>query len=138
MQLLSALPEMRGGTETILVAEDEQTLRELAQTVLGSLGYRVLLASDGEEAVLVYEASEGEIDLVILDLIMPRLGGRETYERIRAHGRTVPVIFMTGYSPDALKSDLFKEAETLLVQKPYAIEELGRKVREVLDARALG
>jgi PAS domain S-box-containing protein len=128
----------RGGTETILVAEDEETLRELARTVLGSLGYNVILASNGEEAVLAYEIAKNEIDLVILDLIMPRMGGREAWERIRALGARFPVIFMTGYIPDMLMDKLSVESAALLVQKPYAVYELGRRVREVLDARATG
>ena len=125
---------VRGGSETILVAEDEGTLREVARTVLGSLGYRVLLASDGEEALVAYAAAMNEIDLVILDLIMPRMGGREAYERIRALGGSeCPVIFMTGYAPEILKDDLGEVGSAELIQKPYEVEELRRKVRQVLD-----
>ena len=125
---------VRGGSETILVAEDEGTLREVARTVLGSLGYRVLLANDGEEALVAYAAAMNEIDLVILDLIMPRMGGREAYERICALGGSeCPVIFMTGYAPEILKDDLGELGSAELIQKPYEVEELRRKVREVLD-----
>jgi PAS domain S-box-containing protein len=125
---------LRGGSETILVAEDEETLRELARTILGGLGYRVLLASNGEEAVLICEAAMNEIDLVILDLIMPRMGGREACERMRELGGHFPVIFMTGYAPDMVEDQLPEMSTRLLIQKPYAVDVLARRVRDVLDA----
>ena len=124
---------LKGGSETILVAEDEETLRELARTVLEALGYRVVLASNGEEAVSVYEAVTGHVDLVILDLIMPRMSGRQAYEQIRAMGGNVPAIFMTGYAALALSGELVGESNAVLIQKPYAVDELCRLVREVLD-----
>lgn len=111
---------LQGGSETILVAEDEETLRELARTILESMGYQVVLASNGEEAVFAYEAVASRIDLVILDLIMPRMSGRQAYERIRAMGKSVPVIFMTGYTAVTLSSELIGEGNAALLQKPYA------------------
>ncbi|HYY58137.1 MAG TPA: PAS domain S-box protein [Pyrinomonadaceae bacterium] len=128
-----------GGTETILVAEDEEALRRLVKDVLEGFGYKVLLAKDGEEAVEMYAAARGRVDLLLLDVVMPRLGGQGAYERIRALGNGVPVIFMTGYSIDTVQ-DRFVKSEVLtekygaaLIQKPYTVEGLGRKVREVLD-----
>lgn len=82
--------------------------------------------------MFTYDDAEGKIDLVILDLIMPRLGGREAYERIRATGKHVPVIFMTGYASGTLNEALEAEC-AVLIQKPYAVDDLGRKVRDVLD-----
>src|SRR5262249_14123235 len=108
-------------------------LRVLARTVLESFGYRVLLARDGEDAVRAYEAAKDEIDLLILDLIMPRKGGRETYEQIRSLGGHIPVIFMTGHAPE-LQSELIEETKATLMEKPYAIDELGRRVRDALDS----
>jgi two-component system NtrC family sensor kinase len=129
---------IRGGNETILVAEDEATLRELARTTLESLGYKVVLAGNGEEAVFAYEAATTRIDLVILDLIMPRMGGREAYKRMLAlRADECPVIFMTGYAPEILRNELAGVSSVELVQKPYGLDELGRRVREVLDAHDL-
>ncbi|HKO45611.1 MAG TPA: PAS domain S-box protein [Pyrinomonadaceae bacterium] len=127
-----------GGTETILVAEDEEALRRLVKDVLEDLGYTVLLAKDGEEAVEMYAAARGQIDLLLLDVVMPRLGGQEAYERIRALGNGVPVFFMTGYSIDTVQNRFVKSDGLIakygpLIQKPYTVESLGRKVREVLD-----
>jgi len=128
-------PTIRGGNETVLVAEDELTLRKLAKSLLEGLGYRVLLAADGEEAVNVYEQSSDQIDLVILDLIMPRMGGREAYERIcRIGNRECPVIFVTGYAPEILKSQLAESKVAELIEKPYELDVLARRVRDVLDA----
>ena len=128
-----------GGTETILLAEDEETLRNLAKDVLEELGYRVLVAKDGEEAVAMYVAERERIDLLLLDVVMPRLGGSESYERIRELGGDVPLILMTGYSSETVQSRFVKENKwieesgTIVIQKPYRIEALGRRVREVLD-----
>lgn len=132
---------LRGGNETILVAEDEAALRELAQDVLESLGYKVLLAKDGVEAVEMFITHQAQIGLVLLDMIMPRLGGYEAYEQMRAVGGDVPLIFMTGYSPEMVQSKFvnqnmaIEELNAVLIQKPYSVEVLGRKVREVLDAK---
>jgi two-component system, cell cycle sensor histidine kinase and response regulator CckA len=129
-----AQPALRGGAETILVAEDEEPLRELAQSVLNELGYTVKLARDGEEAAAIYVANREQIDLVILDVVMPRMGGHEVYEQIRLSGSRVPVIFMTGYSAEMVNGNFIEKTGTPLLQKPYSVEVFGRKVREVLDA----
>jgi PAS domain S-box-containing protein len=128
-----------GGTEAILVAEDEEPLRNLARDVLEGLGYTVLLAKNGEEALEVYAANREHIDMVILDVVMPRLGGPDTYERMRELGGDVPLIFMTGYSAETVQSRFVKQNKfvedlgAVVIQKPYSVEGLGRKVREVLD-----
>jgi two-component system cell cycle sensor histidine kinase/response regulator CckA len=120
----------------VLVAEDEPTLRGLAKTILEGLGYRVLLAENGEGAVAQCERANNEIDLLILDLIMPRMGGREAYERIRSlQPGECPVIFMTGHAPEILRDEFVRSRSAEIVQKPYQLDELGRKVRELLDAR---
>lgn len=132
-------PTLRGGGETILVAEDEDALRRLAQDLLEGLGYTVLLAKDGAEAVEMFTTHREQIELVILDMVMPRLGGYEAYERMRAVGGDVPLIFMTGYSQEIVQSKgvnqyrAIEDLNAVLIQKPYSVEMLGRKVRETLD-----
>jgi len=126
------------GTETLLVAEDEDAMRMLAHTVLTRLGYTVLLARDGQEAVQLYTAHRERIALLILDVIMPRQGGRETYTQIRAMGSTVPVLFVTGYSTDLARGELLAGKGVMVLQKPYSIRTLGHKVREILDRAAYG
>jgi signal transduction histidine kinase/CheY-like chemotaxis protein len=129
-----------GGTETVLVGEDEEALRALAKDVLEGLGYSILLAANGEEAVEMFKAQQDQIDMVLLDVVMPRMGGHEAYERIQALSPGVPVIFMTGYSSETVQSRFVKQnrfVEELgapVLQKPYNVEVLGRKIREVLDS----
>jgi CheY-like chemotaxis protein len=123
----------RHGSETILVAEDEEPLRTLTEHILTPLGYTVLLARDGQEAVHLYAAQRERIDLLMLDVVMPRLGGREAYERIRAMGSKVPVLFMTGYSAELASLTMDMGAEAEVIQKPYSVRGLGHKVRTILD-----
>jgi two-component system cell cycle sensor histidine kinase/response regulator CckA len=123
----------RGGAETILIAEDHEGLRELARETLANLGYHILLASDGEEAVRVFQANRDRVDLLLLDVVLPKMNGPEAYARISAEKQDVPVIFATGYSPDmALLHDVQERGLTVL-QKPYVPRELARRVRETLD-----
>ncbi|MET0648527.1 MAG: PAS domain S-box protein [Pyrinomonadaceae bacterium] len=135
----AAAAPLEGGAETVLVAEDEPSLNRLARQVLEGLGYRVVTACDGREAVKVYEAHRDRIDLVLLDVIMPRMDGPDAYREMRAlTAGAAPVIFMTGYSPELVRGRLEAElgagAGAGLLQKPYDADTLGRKVREVLDA----
>ena len=124
---------VRGGTETILLAEDHEGLRELVRESLQSLGYRVLAATDGQEAVEVYRQHTGKIDLLVLDVIMPRMRGPDAYKRIRDLNPTVPVLFCTGYNPDSAQVETLTSHPVL--QKPYPALELARTVRQILDQR---
>jgi PAS domain S-box-containing protein len=126
---------LRGGAETILVAEDEVTLQGLIKGILVGLGYRVIMAGDGQEAVRLFEARREEIALVILDLVMPKMGGREAYELMQRIRSDVPFLFMTGYSTEVIQKRLLPNIDAPLIQKPYSVSDLSRKVREVLDQR---
>jgi two-component system, cell cycle sensor histidine kinase and response regulator CckA len=124
---------VRGGAETILIAEDHERLHELARETLANLGYDVVLASDGEEAVRVFQANRDRIDLLLLDAVLPKINGSEAYARISAEKQDVPVIFATGYSPEM---ELLHSAQDLgltVLQKPYVPREMARRVRETLD-----
>jgi signal transduction histidine kinase/CheY-like chemotaxis protein len=132
---------LRGGSETILIAEDEEALRKLSKDVLETLGYTVLLAKNGEEAVEMYTLNRERINLLLFDVVMPRMGGSEAFEQIREMGGDVPLVFMTGYSSETVQSQfvkqnkLIEELGVVVIQKPYSLEGLGRKVREVLDMK---
>jgi two-component system cell cycle sensor histidine kinase/response regulator CckA len=123
-----------GGPETILVVEDEVGLRRLAKQILSELGYTVLTAEDGEQAMEIYKASKDQIDLMLVDVIMPRMGGREVYENLQKMDSKTPVIFMTGYSTEMFQSNFIEAKGAALIQKPYSVIALGQKVREVLNA----
>jgi CheY-like chemotaxis protein len=135
-------PNLPIGHETILVAEDEESLRNLARDILESLGYKVLMAANGEEAIKIFEENRDSVDLLLLDVVMPIIGGAEAYDRIcKISGGDLPLVFMTGYSSEIVTRGFAKEGRSdatmtaAVIQKPYSLDELGQKVREVLDAR---
>jgi PAS domain S-box-containing protein len=133
--VLDVLPA-RGGTETILLADDHDGICEMAQSVLKARGYDVLIARDGEEAVEVFTANRDRIALVLLDVIMPRRSGPEVFAAIKALRPDVSVVFATGYSNEtAVLADLVERGVAVL-RKPYSPATLCRRVREVLDAAA--
>ncbi len=124
---------VRGGTETILLAEDEEDLRELARDVLEDLGYTVLVACDGLEAVEIFDSNKNRIDLVMLDVVMPRMNGSEAYTQMLTSHPNLPAVFLTGYSTAMMHFKIAEGTSAVLIQKPYSVESLGLKVREILD-----
>jgi two-component system cell cycle sensor histidine kinase/response regulator CckA len=121
------------GRETILLAEDEDEVRALTREVLERQGYRVLEASDGLEALRRYEAEGDRIDLVLSDVVMPRMSGRELVDRVRAIRPDMRVLYMSGYTEDAIVRHGVRDASTVLLGKPFAPADLLAKIREVLD-----
>jgi len=110
---------VRGGSETLLLAEDHEGLRLLAVETLTNLGYQIVLAGDGEQALEEFHACCDRIDLALLDVVLPKLSGPEVYERIREQKPGLPVIFATGYSPDIALLDKVREERWPVLQKPY-------------------
>ena len=123
---------VRGGTETILLAEDEESLRALAERILTEFGYTVLVARNGEEAIEIFRQNK-EIVLAVLDVVMPRKGGKEAFEEMHKQNPRLKVIFMSGYSANAIHDSFVLIAGTPFLQKPFGPTILARKVREVLD-----
>ncbi len=124
---------VRGGTETILVAEDHEGMREMAREILETLGYHLLITRDGEEAVRRFKEHRNDISLVLLDVIMPTLDGIDAYEQICKSKAGMPVIFTSGYSDHGpVLASLTTRGATVL-QKPYGAKVLARRVRELLD-----
>lgn len=129
------VPELKikGGRETILLVDDEEVLRSLGQEILTQNGYTVLLAFNGIEAIQLYEKQEGNIDLVILDMIMPKMDGLETYKRLKEMNPFLKILITSGYSQDSQNYKEFRNGIEGFIQKPYKIDMLAKKVREVLD-----
>ena len=123
-----------GGNETILVAEDEDDVRELVEKVLTKFGYQVILAIDGQDAVEKFEANRDMIKLILMDMIMPRKSGKEAYNEIRRLQPSAKVLYSSGYALDFIRSRGELEEGTDLLMKPVQPIELLRKVREMLDA----
>ena len=127
----------RGGGETILVAEDEVALRRIAERLLTGLGYSVLTAEDGVQALEMLERHRDRIDLVLLDIVMPGKGGREVYAAVRDSGSDIPVVFMTGYSADVAPHDLGAETGCRVLYKPYDLDSLAAAVKDVLEGASV-
>lgn len=122
-----------GGNETILVAEDEPAVRKLVEEVLVSYGYNVILAVDGRDAVEKFDAHRGGVNLILMDMIMPKMSGKEAYEEIRKRDAGIKAIFTSGYTMDIINSRDGMHDDIDLIMKPVQPVELLRRVREVLD-----
>lgn len=124
-----------GGTETILVAEDDPDVRNLMCTMLSQFGYTVIDALDGEDAVAKFTDNRERIDLLLLDVVMPRLNGKECLDRIRAMGGRMPVIFASGYTADIIHAKGIHEDGAGFLQKPVQPRALMTQVRHMLDEK---
>ena len=122
------------GSETILVAEDEPMVRNLAVRILTRAGYSVLTAADGEEAVRVFEANSDRIDLALLDVVMPKLNGREVLRAVRALRDDVAVVFCSGYDPNTSCDGFVAKEGLRYVPKPFTANVLLQTIRETLDS----
>src|SRR5262245_9567917 len=125
---------MPSGTATVLLVEDEDAVPSLTRHVLAACGYTVLEARDGAEAMLTAERHGGRIDLLLTDVVMPRMGGREVAERLQGLYPGMRVLFMSGYTDDAVVRHGILEKQVPFLQKPFTPAALAQKVREVLDA----
>jgi len=125
-----------GGSETILLVEDEDSVRELAREVLETRGYHILEAENGVEALRKAAAHEGPIQLLVTDVVMPRMGGGELAERLAGMRPDVKVLFVSGYTDDSIVRHGVRERASAFLQKPFTLEGFVARVRQVLDARA--
>jgi CheY-like chemotaxis protein len=122
------------GSETILLAEDEEAVRSLARHVLEMYGYQVLEAANGGAALLICERHKEPIQLLITDVIMPEMSGRELADRLAPLRPEMKVLFMSGYTDNAIVHQGVLEEGANFIQKPFPTDALAHKVREVLDA----
>ena len=129
-----SLPPLAGGPERILLVEDEPNVRRIARRILERNGYTVLEAANGTEALRVLERRQEPIALVLTDLVMPEMGGRELASRLRIVSPTSRVLFMSGYTEDAVLRQSVMEPGSVFLDKPFTFETLIRKVREALAA----
>jgi len=121
------------GPETVLLVDDEDMIIEVGAEILEALGYKVLTARSGPEAIEVFNANKGQVDIVVLDMIMPGMGGGDAYDQLREIDPNVKVLLSTGYSLRGEASEILKRGCNGFIQKPFNIKMLSQKLREILD-----
>jgi two-component system NtrC family sensor kinase len=126
---------VRGGSETILLAEDDESIRNLTEKTLSIYGYRVLVASNGEEAVDIFRRHGKEIAMAVLDVVMPKMGGKQAYDEMITAIPGLKVLFLSGYSANAIHDSFVLHPGIPFLQKPFGPGTLARKVREVLGGK---
>lgn len=126
------------GTETILVVDDQETIWDFLIEALQKLGYQVILAENGQDTVEIYRANPGQIDLVILDMIMPKMGGHSAFYQLRAIDPGARVLLSSGYVSEEEVADLLKQGAAGFLAKPHRIATLAREIRRILDAGPSG
>ena len=124
------------GCETILLVEDQDAIRDLASEFLKGMGYTILQARDGNEALQVAEQYRGEIDLLLTDVMMPRMGGPELAVRLATLHPQIKIIYMSGYAEYAKDDRNLADSEKVILQKPFALDTLARQVSEALAAQS--
>jgi PAS domain S-box-containing protein len=127
--------DIETGTETILFVDDQEPITELGRDILESLGYRVITAMSGKEAEDIYESDGHRIDLVILDMIMPEMGGGETFDRLKKINPAVKVLLASGYSINGQARTIMDRGCKGFIQKPFSLADLSKKVRQILDEK---
>ena len=129
-----ALPEeIFRGTETVLLVDDEDMIIDIGEKILKMMGYEVITAISGREALRLYKENQAEIDLVVLDMIMPGMSGGETYDRLKGINPNVKVLLSSGYSMDGQASEILKRGCSGFIQKPFRMSHLSQIIREILD-----
>lgn len=127
---------MPKGTETLLLVEDENAVLELSRHILSACGYIVLEAGNGAEAIQVFQSHKGKIDLVVSDVVMPLIGGIQMAEQLETLRPGVKILFLSGYTDEAVMRHGISESDVAFLQKPFSPSTLAQKVREVLDEEA--
>ncbi|NVL91190.1 MAG: response regulator, partial [Desulfobacterales bacterium] len=129
----SGADEIPKGTETVLLVDDEEIILDVGKGMLGEMGYEVLLARSGKEAVETYRKHKDNIELVIVDIIMPRMDGGEVYDKMKEINPEVKVLLSSGYSIDREAKEILARGCDAFIQKPFDMKKLSRKIRGILD-----
>ena len=122
------------GKETVLLVDDEKIILDVGDEILRGLGYSVFLAGCGREAVEIFKEKKDEIDMVILDMIMPEMGGDEVFERIKEIRPDIKILLSSGYIIRDKRKEILERGCDGYIQKPYSVESLSWRIREILDA----
>lgn len=127
------MEKLPGGTETILIVDDQETVWDFLIEALQNLGYSVLLAENGEDAVSIYRENPNEIDLVLLDMVMPKMGGHTTFYQLKNLDPDVKVLLSSGFVSAASVKDLQDNGAAGFLPKPHRIKDLAFELRRIFD-----
>jgi two-component system cell cycle sensor histidine kinase/response regulator CckA len=127
--------EILKGSETVLLVDDEKMIIDVGEQLLDRLGYKVMVAGSGNEALEMYEENQDRIDLVILDMIMPDMSGGDTYDKLKGINSSIKVLLASGYSINGQAQAILDRGCDAFIQKPFNLRELSKKVRSVLDKK---
>jgi DNA-binding NtrC family response regulator len=123
------------GCETLLVVEDDDSVREFTVRTLKTFGYNVLSAPDGQAAIELFKSQMSRINMVITDMFMPNMTGKQFVEAVRQFDKDMKILFVSGYSPDDTADGMPPGRSVAFLEKPYARDQLSKKIRDVLDGR---
>ena len=126
--------EIITGNEQILLVDDEAIILDVGEQILKTIGYKVVCARGGKEAIEIYKKNKDSIDLVILDMIMPDMGGGTTYDTLKDFDPHIKVLLSSGYSKNGLAGEILNRGCNGFIQKPFSIKELSHKIREIIDS----
>ncbi len=133
LKVKNDLLSLKKGQETLLYVDDEVIVRKVGQELLETLGYRVIAAEGGRQAISIYEQSCDKIDLVLLDIAMPHMGGGETYDRLKEINSDVKALLSSGYNIDDEAREILERGCNGFIQKPFRLEALSLTIRKILD-----
>ena len=125
--------EIIEGTETILLVDDEDMIVNVGEKILERLGYTAIIAKSGKEAIDIYRENRDKIEMVILDMIMPDIGGKVAYERLKEINPDIKVLLSSGYSITGQAQEILDKGCNGFIQKPFNLKDLSQKIREILD-----
>ena len=128
-----AIEEFVKGKETVLLVDDEDMIIDVAQRMLNKLGYKVFTARDGREAVDVFRKHKDEIDVIVLDMIMPKMSGGEAFDRIKKIKPEIKVLLSSGYSINGQASEILNRGCNGFIQKPFNLQNLSKNLRAILE-----
>ena len=132
---MSEFNEMPGGNETIVIVDDHETIWDFLIEALQDLGYSVLLAENGLDAVEIYRENPGLVDLVLLDMIMPKCGGHQAFYQIRELDKDAKILLSSGYVSENEVQDLLRQGACGFLSKPHRIATVARAIRDALDGK---
>jgi CheY-like chemotaxis protein len=127
------IEELLKGDETVLLVDDEDMIIDVSERLLGKLGYKVLLARSGKDAIKTYKAKKDYIDMVILDIIMQDMSGGDIYDKLKEINPAIKVLLSSGYSINGQATGILERGCDGFIQKPFNIKDLSLKIREILD-----